>query len=246
MIPVITARTLRKVFGQIVAVDSVTLEINRGELFGVLGPNGSGKTTLLRMLCGLMEPTAGQAIVLGENVSDNPEAVKSRVGYMSQKFGLYEDLTVEENLRFYAQVYGLRGAARSARVQAMLELAGLESRARQFAGTLSGGWKQRLALGCAVAHQPDLLLLDEPTAGVDPASRRRFWSIIDRLIADGTTVLVTTHYMDEAERFRRVAFMSFGHLIAVGAPQAVVAQHPGAQNLEDVFVLLQASDEGAA
>lgn len=246
MIPIITARNLRKVFGTLVAVDSVSLEIRRGELFGVLGPNGSGKTTLLRMLCGLMEPTAGEAIVLGENVKANPEAVKSRVGYMSQKFGLYEDLTVQENLRFYAQVYGLRGAERDARVATMLALAGLESRARQFAGTLSGGWKQRLALGCAVAHQPDVLLLDEPTAGVDPASRRRFWSIIDQLISGGTTVLVTTHYMDEAERFRRVAFMSFGQLIAVGAPADVVAQHPGAASLEDVFVLLQAADEGAA
>ena len=240
---VITARNLRKVFGQIVAVDSVSLEIYRGELFGVLGPNGSGKTTLLRMLCGLMAPTAGDATVLGEDVKSNPEAVKSRVGYMSQKFGLYEDLTVQENLRFYAQIYGLRGSERDARVVAMLKLAGLESRAGQFAGTLSGGWKQRLALGCAVAHNPDLLLLDEPTAGVDPASRRRFWSIIDQLIAHGTTVLVTTHYMDEAERFRRVAFMSFGHLIAVGAPSDVVSQHAGAQNLEDVFVQLQAADE---
>lgn len=241
--PVIVARELRKEFGPLVAVDSVSLEILRGELFGVLGPNGSGKTTLLRMLCGLMTPSGGSAVVLGVDVSKNPDAVKSRVGYMSQKFGLYEDLTVEENLHFYASVYGLTRARRDERVQAMIRLAGLERRTRQFAGTLSGGWKQRLALGCAVAHEPDLLLLDEPTAGVDPASRRRFWHIIDQLIESGTTVLVTTHYMDEAERFRRVAFMSSGHLIAVGGPADVVAQHAGATSLEDVFVLLQAADE---
>lgn len=242
--PVISALELRKVFGSLVAVDSVSLEIYRGELFGVLGPNGSGKTTLLRMLCGLLVPTAGTAIVLGENVLANPDAVKSRVGYMSQKFGLYDDLTVQENLWFYASVYGLTGARRAERVAAMISLAGLDARTRQFAATLSGGWKQRLALGCAVVHEPALLLLDEPTAGVDPASRRRFWTIIDALIAGGTTVLVTTHYMDEAERFRRVAFMSFGHLIAVGAPEDVVAQHQGAENLEDVFVMLQATEEG--
>jgi ABC-2 type transport system ATP-binding protein len=240
--PAIVARGLRKTFGARVAVDDVSLEIAQGELFGVLGPNGSGKTTLLRMLCGLLEPTAGDATVLGEDVRARPDAVKTRVGYMSQKFGLYDDLTVAENLRFYAEIYGLTGRRRDARIAAMLGLAGLEGRTRQFAGTLSGGWKQRLALGCAVVHAPALLLLDEPTAGVDPASRRRFWRIIDALIEDRTTVLVTTHYMDEAERFRRVAFISAGQLIAVGAPAEVVAAHPGARSLEDVFVGLQAEE----
>jgi ABC-2 type transport system ATP-binding protein len=208
-------------------------------LLGVLGPNGSGKTTLLRMLCGLLEPTSGEATVLGQDVRARPDAVKARVGYMSQKFGLYDDLTVEENLRFYAEIYGLTGSRRDARMAAMLELAGLQERRRQFAGTLSGGWKQRLAIGCAVVHEPELLLLDEPTAGVDPASRRRFWSIVDHLSAAGTTVLVTTHYMDEAERFPRVAFVSSGNLIAEGTPADVVALHPGTRDLEDVFVRLQ-------
>lgn len=239
----IRARGLQKRFGEITAVHSVSLDIARGELFGVLGPNGSGKTTLLRMLCGLLEPTAGEAVVLGEDVRLRPDAVKARVGYMSQRFGLYDDLTVAENLRFYAEIYGVPRALRAERMAAMLRLAGLESRARQFAGTLSGGWKQRLALACATVHAPQLILLDEPTAGVDPASRRRFWSIIDDLARGGTTILVTTHYMDEAERFARVAFISFGHLIAVGRPEEVVAQHAGARNLEDVFVSLQAEEE---
>jgi ABC-2 type transport system ATP-binding protein len=239
----IAAVGLRKVFGTRVAVDGVSLDIQRGELFGVLGPNGSGKTTLLRMLCGLLEPTAGSAIVLGQDVRARPDAVKTQVGYMSQKFGLYDDLTVAENLRFYAEIYGLSGRRRGERIAAVLALAGLEERVRQFAGTLSGGWKQRLALACAVAHEPALLLLDEPTAGVDPASRRHFWRIIDALIEVGTTVLVTTHYMDEAERFRRVAFISQGRLIAVGRPTDVVAAQPGARNLEDVFVGLQTGPE---
>jgi ABC-2 type transport system ATP-binding protein len=237
--PVIVARDLTKRFGPRVAVNAISLEVYRGELLGVLGPNGSGKTTLLRTLCGLLEPTSGEAHVLGEDVRLRPDAVKARVGYMSQKFGLYDDLTVAENLRFYAEVYGLLGRRRDERIQAMLELAGLTERRRQLAGTLSGGWKQRLALGCAIVHAPELLLLDEPTAGVDPASRRRFWSIVDTLSAAGTTVLVTTHYMDEAERFARVAFVSFGSLIALGTPGDVVAMHAGARNLEDVFVRLQ-------
>jgi ABC-2 type transport system ATP-binding protein len=192
------------------------------------------------MLCGLLEPTSGQARVAGYDVVGAAEHIRERVGYMSQKFGLYEDLTVHENLEFYASVYGLSGRRRDERLAAMIDMAGLEGRTKQYAGTLSGGWKQRLALGCAIVHQPAVLLLDEPTAGVDPASRRTFWRIIERLAADGgTTILVTTHYMDEAERFGRVAFISFGDLIAVGAPQQVIDAHPGATSLEDVFVMLQ-------
>ena len=240
---VIVCRDLHKRFGDIEAVRGVSLDIRRGELFGVLGPNGSGKTTLLRMLCGLLAPTAGSATVAGFDVATQPERIRERVGYMSQKFGLYEDLTVLENLEFYAAVYGLKGARRAERIRAMLEMARLEGRVRQFAGTLSGGWKQRLALGCAIVHEPAVVLLDEPTAGVDPASRRTFWRIIERLSGEsGTTMLVTTHYMDEAERFGRVAFISYGDLIAVGAPQEVVAAHPGATSLEDVFVMLQPAD----
>ena len=237
---IIVCRDLRKSFGALEAVKGVTLDIGRGELFGVLGPNGSGKTTLLRMLCGLLEPTSGTAIIAGYDVRAQADRIRERVGYMSQKFGLYEDLTVLENLEFYAEIYGLVGRRRDERIRAMIDMAGLQQRTRQFAGTLSGGWKQRLALGCAIVHEPAVLLLDEPTAGVDPASRRTFWRIIDRLAgAGGTTILVTTHYMDEAERFGRVAFMSFGDLIAVGAPAQVVSAHPGAASLEDVFVMLQ-------
>ena len=240
---VIVCRDLHKWFGELHAVKGVSLDIRRGELFGVLGPNGSGKTTLLRMLCGLLEPTSGEARVAGFDVATDADRIRERVGYMSQKFGLYEDLTVYENLEFYASVYGLSGRHRDERMRAMIDMAGLEGRTKQFAGTLSGGWKQRLALGCAIVHQPAVLLLDEPTAGVDPASRRTFWRIIDRIANEGgTTILVTTHYMDEAERFRRVAFISFGDLIAVGAPSDVVAAHPGAQSLEDVFVMLQEAD----
>jgi ABC-2 type transport system ATP-binding protein len=240
---VIVCRDLHKYFGTLHAVKGVSLDIRRGELFGVLGPNGSGKTTLLRMLCGLLEPSSGRAQVAGYDVATDAERIRERVGYMSQKFGLYEDLTVYENLEFYASVYGLSGRHRDERVRAMIDMAGLGERTRQFAGTLSGGWKQRLALGCAIVHQPAVLLLDEPTAGVDPASRRTFWRIIDRLAADGgTTILVTTHYMDEAERFGRVAFISYGDLIAVGSPHEVVAAHPGASSLEDVFVMLQPAD----
>ena len=240
----IVCRDLRKSFGAVEAVRGVSLDIRRGELFGVLGPNGSGKTTLLRMLCGLLEPTSGTAIVVGHDVRSEADRIRGRVGYMSQKFGLYEDLTVIENLEFYSEIYGLAGVRRAERIDAMIEMAGLGGRTRQFAGTLSGGWKQRLALGCAIVHQPAVLLLDEPTAGVDPGSRRNFWRIIDRLAEEsGTTILVTTHYMDEAERFGRVAFISFGELIGVGAPREVVAAHAGATSLEDVFVMLQdASD----
>ena len=225
------------------AVDAVTFEVREGSTCMLVGTSGSGKTTLLRMLCGLLQPTAGTAVVLGEDVVAKPDVVKECVGYMSQRFGLYDDLTVEENLRFYAEVYCLHGARKHERIRDMIALAGLERRTNQLAGTLSGGWKQRLALGCSVVHSPELLLLDEPTAGVDPASRRRFWRMIDQLTDVGTTVLVTTHYMDEAERFRRVAFMSSGRLIAVGAPADVVARQPGAYNLEDVFVKLQEEDE---
>ncbi len=233
---------LRKTYGVLVAVESLDLQIKRGEVFGLLGPNGSGKTTTIRMLCGLVTPTSGHADVVGVDVVQSPEAVRRRIGYMSQRYGLYDDLTVEENLRFYSAVYGLVGRDREARLKAHMDTLGLVSRARQLAGGLSGGWKQRLALACATAHQPDLLFLDEPTAGVDPAARRLFWQTIYELAARGTTVLVTTHYMDEAERCQRLAFLSRGHLIAVGTPNDVVTQF-GAASVEDVFVRLQEQDE---
>ncbi|MEP6493452.1 MAG: ABC transporter ATP-binding protein [bacterium] len=233
---------LRKTFGPLVAVDSLDLEVRRGEVFGLLGPNGSGKTTTIRMLCGLIEPTSGSAMVAGFDVTRQPELVKQHIGYMSQKYGLYDDLTVVENIRFYATVYGLHGAARAKRIDEMLDDLHLRERASQRAGTLSGGWKQRLALATATAHEPPVLFLDEPTAGVDPASRREFWTRIHALAAAGTTILVTTHYMDEAAQCGRLGFLSRGHLIAIGTPEDVVKQF-GKTTIEDVFVELQNRDE---
>lgn len=234
---------LRKVFGALVAVDSLDLDIHRGEVFGLLGPNGSGKTTTIRMLCGLLEPTSGSATVVGIDVARDPEGVRRRIGYMSQRYGLYDDLTVVENMRFYGAMYGLRGARREARVESLLHDLGLRPRAEQMAGTLSGGWKQRLALACATAHQPDMLFLDEPTAGVDPASRRLFWEWIYTLAKGGTTILVTTHYMDEAERCQRLGFLSRGHLIALGTVDEI-SRAFGLPSIEDVFIELQRRDEG--
>jgi ABC-2 type transport system ATP-binding protein len=242
--PAIETRGLGKTFGALVAVDALTLTVRRGEVFGLLGPNGSGKTTTIRMLCGLLAPTSGEATVVGLDVRREPERIRRRIGYMSQRFGLYDDLTVTENLRFYAGLYGLRGAALRARVDEQLAEYGLASRAGQFTGTLSGGWKQRVALACATAHRPDLVFLDEPTAGVDPASRRHFWERIGRYAAGGMTVLVTTHYMDEAARCARLAFMSRGRLIAVGRPDEITRQF-GQPTVEDVFIELQRRDEGA-
>jgi ABC-2 type transport system ATP-binding protein len=233
---------LTRRFGARVAVHALSLEIGRGEVFGLLGPNGSGKTTTIRMLCGLLAPTSGSARVAGIDVALAPEQVKARIGYMSQRFGLYEDLTVGENLDFYAGVYGLKGAALAARVREIGEFMGLEPRRRQLAGELSGGWKQRLALACALLHRPDVLFLDEPTAGVDPAARRNFWRAILELAQAGTTVIVTTHYMDEAERCGRLAMLSQGRLIALGTPQDV-AQQVGGRTLEDAYVILQERDE---
>ncbi|HEU4994513.1 MAG TPA: ABC transporter ATP-binding protein [Gemmatimonadaceae bacterium] len=238
----IDARGLRKVFGSLVAVEGLTLGVQRGEVFGLLGPNGSGKTTTIRMFCGLLEPTAGSAKVAGCDVVREGEQVRRRIGYMSQKYGLYDDLTVLENIRFYSTIYGLRGDEREARINALVRELDLADRVQQFAGTLSGGWKQRLALACATAHEPPVLFLDEPTAGVDPASRRRFWEIIHEFAGRGTTILVTTHYMDEAERCDRLAFMSRGHLIALGTPEEVTA-HFGQATVEDVFIELQRKDE---
>ncbi len=234
---------LRKTFGSLVAVDRLDLSIPRGQVFGLLGPNGSGKTTTIRMLCGLMQPTDGTATVVGLDVRTDAELIRTRIGYMSQRYGLYDDLTVGENLRFYATVYGLHGAERTRRLTEHLEELGFTERMGQMAGTLSGGWKQRLALACATAHRPEMLFLDEPTAGVDPAARRTFWQIIYRLAERGTTILVTTHYMDEAERCQRLAFLSRGHLIALGTPAEVTEQF-GQANIEDVFIELQRRDEG--
>ena len=240
--PAVVTQHLTRRFGHLVAVKDLNLAIMPGEVFGLLGPNGSGKTTTIRMLCGLLEPSEGTARVAGVDVNEAPELIKQRIGYMSQKFGLYEDLTVAENLDFYAGIYGLPRAARRDRLRAVIEFIGLERRLGQLTGTLSGGWKQRVALASAILHQPPVLFLDEPTAGVDPAARRTFWRTIYDLAKAGTTVIVTTHYMDEAERCARLAMMSGGHLIALGTP-AEVAKQVGGVTLEDAFVILQERDE---
>ena len=219
---VIVAEHLSRRFGDLVAVRDVSLEVRRGEIFGVLGPNGAGKSTTIRMLCGLLDPSGGRARVVGHDVGSEPERVKERIGYMTQRFSLYEDLTVQENLQFYAAIYGLRGKRRRQRVARVLEITGLAQRRRQIAGTLSGGWKQRVALACSTIHEPPLLFLDEPTAGVDPVSRRHFWEQIHRISSEGTTVVVTTHYMDEAERCHRLAFIFRGEVLDVGTPAEVL------------------------
>ena len=240
--PVVETRHLTRRFGALTAVRDLSLRIEPGEVFGLLGPNGSGKTTTIRMLCGLLAPSEGTAQVAGLEVTEAPDRIKERIGYMSQRFGLYEDLTVAENLDFYGGIYGLTLAARRERVSGLVQFLGLDRRLSQLAGQLSGGWKQRLALACALLHRPQLLFLDEPTAGVDPAARRSFWRTIHTLAAEGTTVIVTTHYMDEAEQCGRLAMMSQGHLIALGTPAEVAAQ-VGGQSLEDAFVILQEKDE---
>ena len=237
----VEVRGLAKHFGPVKAVDGVTFDIRSREIFGILGPNGSGKTTTIRMLCGLLKPTAGTAIVAGADVTAHPEQVKAAIGYMSQAFGLYGDLTVEENLKFYGGVYGLDAElpARIAWAEERMLLAELGDR---LAARLSGGQRQRLALGCSLLHRPTVLFLDEPTAGVDPAARRLFWQIIRGLAADGTTIIVTTHYMDEAERFDRIAFLSRGHLTAYGTPDEVKRTFGEGLSLEDIFVQLQEQD----
>jgi ABC-2 type transport system ATP-binding protein len=219
----IEARGLTKRFGDFVAVDHVDLTVARGEVFGFLGPNGSGKTTTLRMLSGLLLPSEGSARVLGYDVVAEPEAVKARIGYMNQRSSLYNDMTPVELLHFYGQIYGLDRRRRRQAVEAWLDRAGLAGRERDLIGTLSGGWRQRLALGCAVLHHPDLLLLDEPTSGTDPAQRREFWELIYRFADEGTTVLVTTHYMDEAEHCATLAFIHAGRIIAQGTPSSIKA-----------------------
>jgi drug efflux transport system ATP-binding protein len=222
--PIIQVNGLSRRFGERMAVRELSFTVARGEIFGILGPNGAGKSTTIRMLCGILDPTGGSATVVGHDVAREPEAVKARIGYMTQRFSLYEDLTVWENLWFYAGLYGVARSKRKARVDDVIDRTGLADRRKQLAGTLSGGWKQRLALACSTIHAPPLLFLDEPTAGVDPVSRRDFWDQIHRLSGEGTTVLVTTHYMDEAERCHRLAFIFRGSLLDMGTPQEIVAR----------------------
>ena len=209
---------LVKRFGDFTAVDHISLETWPGEIFGFLGPNGAGKSTTIRMLCGLLRPTAGRATVAGFDVARQPEAVRQNIGYMSQKFSLYNDLRAIENLRLFAGLYSVPSEVVSERIQWALEMAGLSGRESALTATLSGGWKQRLALGCAVLHRPPILFLDEPTSGVDPISRRQFWDLIHQMASAGVTVFVTTHYMDEAEYCNRLALIYRGRIVALGTP----------------------------
>jgi ABC-2 type transport system ATP-binding protein len=216
MTAAVELRELSKHFGAFKAVDRVSLAVSEGEIFGFLGANGAGKSTTIRMLCGLLKPTSGTGLVLGTDVARDPEGVKRKIGYMSQRFSLYDDLTVAQNLRFFGGVYGLRGAAARERGAWAVHMAGLEGKEDRLTGELPGGWKQRLALACAVLHRPRVVFLDEPTSGVDPISRRLFWRLIDEMAAGGVTVFVTTHYLDEAEYCHRLALLHAGRLVALG------------------------------
>ena len=216
MTPVITAEHLTIRFGNFTAVDNVSFSINKGELFGFLGPNGSGKTTIIKALCGLLTPTEGSGTILGMDIRKDASDIKRHVGYMSQKFGLYEDLTVAENLGFYAGVYSITGAAATKRISEILDLTGLQPYLTRRVSQLSGGWKQRLSLGCAIIHSPEVVFLDEPTAGIDPVARRSLWDLFFQLSGQGVTFFVTTHYMDEAERCGRVGYIYLSKLVALG------------------------------
>ncbi|HOJ20884.1 MAG TPA: ABC transporter ATP-binding protein [Armatimonadota bacterium] len=225
---IIEARDLVKRFGRFVAVDHLSLTVNRGEILGFLGPNGSGKSTTIRMLCGLLRPTSGSGSVMGYDITREAEQIKERIGYMSQRFSLYEDLTVAENVLFYAGIYRVPRARRKERLEWVLEMAGLKEHRNRLTGTLSVGWKQRLALGCALAHEPEILFLDEPTSGVDPVSRRGFWDLIAGLAEEGVTVMVTTHVMEEVEHCHRAVLIYQGRQIALGTPAELKASLPGA------------------
>jgi len=219
----VETRDLVKKFGSFVAVDDVSLAVEKGEIFGFLGPNGAGKSTVIRMLCGLLTPTSGSASVNGFDVAKDPEEIRRTIGYMSQKFSLYDDLTVEENIDFFTGMYGVPREKRAERKRHVLEMANLSDRRNALTGTLSGGWKQRLALGCAILHDPPVLFLDEPTSGVDPLARLAFWGLIRDLAGTGHTIFVSTHYMDEAEYCNRLALMYRGKVIALGTPAELKA-----------------------
>ncbi|MDP2884993.1 MAG: ABC transporter ATP-binding protein [Ignavibacteria bacterium] len=221
----IEVENLTKFFGEFCAVDHINFGVRQGEIFGFLGANGAGKSTTIRMLCGLLQSTQGTARVGSFDINSQPEKVKETIGYMSQKFSLYEDLTVDENINFYGKVYGLSNGELAERKRWVLEMANLKGRQKSITGTLSGGWKQRLALGCAVLHRPRIVFLDEPTSGVDPLMRRRFWELINDLSADGITVLVTTHYLEEAEYCNDIILINAGKIIAGGSPKQLKEEH---------------------
>lgn len=230
--PIVVARGLTKRFGKFTAVDRLDLTIGRGEVVGFIGPNGAGKSTAIRMLCSLLAPSAGSASVAGFDVAREAESVRAHIGYMSQKFSLYGDLTCRENLRFFARIYRVPPALFDERLRFAIDMAGIEGREDALVRTLAGGWWQRLALGCAILHRPPVLFLDEPTSGVEPQARRRFWDLIHRLAGDGVTVLVSTHYMDEAEYCNRIALIDAGRLITVGSPSELRGEQLGGQLFE--------------
>lgn len=249
--PAILVERLTKRFGSFIAVDNVSFSVGAGEVFGWLGPNGAGKTTTIRILLGLLKPSAGRTFVLGRDSATQTKAMHAQVGYMTQQFTLYNDLTARQNIRFYGGVYGLSAAQLRERIPEIIRMAGLEERADVLTSTLSGGWKQRLALGCAIVHQPKVVFLDEPTAGVDPISRRQFWELIYAMANDGVTVLVTTHYMDEAEMCQRTGFISQGQLVALDTPSQLKQTRMrgqvleiSADNPEQALRLLKAAQQG--
>jgi ABC-2 type transport system ATP-binding protein len=231
----VTVNSLTRKFGKFIAVDNVSFEVAKGEIFGFLGPNGAGKSTTIRMLCGILAPSSGWATVAGYDIAKEPEQVKQNIGYMSQKFSLYEDLSVIENIEFYAGIYGIQKAEVARVKERILNLTNLYGQEKMLAGELPTGLKQRLALGCSIVHGPPILFLDEPTSGVDPISRRQFWDLIRGLSTKGTTVFVTTHFMDEAEYCNHIAFIAGGKLVNIGTPTEL-KQRSGQTNLEGAFI----------
>jgi ABC-2 type transport system ATP-binding protein len=221
----VTLRNLEKRFGDFVAVNRISLDVKKGEIFGFLGPNGAGKSTTIRMLCGILQPSSGSGTVAGLDIIREAEAIKMNIGYMSQRFSLYEDLTVEENINFFSGIYRIAAEKKKVRKEWVIEMAGLAEHCKSPTATLSGGWKQRLALGCAILHEPPIIFLDEPTSGVDPISRRNFWDLIYHMAGTGVTVFVTTHYMDEAEYCDRLGLIYRGELIALGTPLELKTRH---------------------
>ncbi len=237
----VAVHDLEKRFGSFVAVDRVSFEVRKGEVFGFLGPNGAGKSTTIRMLCGILSPSGGNGTVAGFDIRTQPESIKANIGYMSQKFSLYQDLTVEENIDFYSGIYRIPSEKKQQRKQWVLEMSGLTGHRRSLTAILSGGWKQRLALGCAILHEPPIIFLDEPTSGVDPISRRQFWDLIYELSGQGVTIFVTTHYMDEAEYCDRLGLIYRGELIALGTPETLKTE----MMQDDVFEVICQQAEAA-